>query len=387
MAESRHGEVHALTGVRAPAAWAVVAFHFILPALPDTAWLAERVLGAGYLAVSFFFVLSGFVLAHHYAGHDFGSWDARRTFWIRRFARIYPLYVASLAIGALAGYPKSLLELGEPREMARVLLQITLLNAWHHVAMFKWNWAAWSLSVEAAFYFAFPWIFPLLRARTARVLWQTLFACWTLTFVAPALYTSLDPDALRRPLGIYDNALYAWYLKFFPLHRFPEFVAGLTLAVLSERHREARRGTGSAPREDRGKHADRFGLALTAGAIGLLAAIVIVATFPYAYLQSGTLFPVFLALIAGLTAPSFVARVFSWGPVLALGRASYATYILHVPLYFVVARFDGSMWRDPSPGRLALYVALVLAASLGAHRFVEEPCRRRLVRHMLSRAE
>ncbi|MET0592935.1 MAG: acyltransferase [Polyangiaceae bacterium] len=365
-------DIPALTGLRAPAAWAVVAFHFVLPAIPDTAWLPLRVLGAGYLAVSFFFVLSGFVLAHHYAEQDFLSWRARQRFWIKRFARVYPLYVASLAMGAIATFPKSMFELGAPREIARVAMQITLLNAWHHVAMFKWNWAAWSLSVEAAFYVAFPWLFTALRGRTSRALWQTLIACWALTFVAPALYTSFDPDSLGRPLGIYDNALFAWYLKFFPLHRYPEFVAGLTLAVLWERrNQDMWRGHGAM---------------VSAGALAALAIVVITEIAPYAFLQSGVLFPVFLALIAGLAEPHFIARVFSSRAIVLLGHASYATYILHVPLYFVLGRFDGSMWKNPSPGQLALYLAIVLATSLAAYRFVEEPCRRWILRN-LSRSE
>jgi peptidoglycan/LPS O-acetylase OafA/YrhL len=75
---------------------------------------------------------------------------------MRRIARIYPLYLLSLVVGAADAWPKSIQELATARELTRLGLQLALLNAWHHIAMFKWNWAAWSLSVEVGFYFASP---------------------------------------------------------------------------------------------------------------------------------------------------------------------------------------------------------------------------------------
>jgi peptidoglycan/LPS O-acetylase OafA/YrhL len=100
---------------------------------------------------------------------------------------------------------------------------------------------------------------------------------------------------------------------------------------------------------------------------------------PYAYLQSGVLLPVFLALIAGLASPNVVSRAFAWRPIAALGHASYATYILHVPLFLALARFDDDFWHHLSGRHLAIYGAALLAMSLGAYRFVEEPCRRWIV--------
>jgi peptidoglycan/LPS O-acetylase OafA/YrhL len=121
------------------------------------------------------------------------------------------------------------------------------------------------------------------------------------------------------------------------------------------------------------------GAALAIGAAAVLFLILVTGLIPYAFLQLGALLPVFLALIGGLASPSVVARAFSWRPIWTLGRASYATYILHVPLFFLMARFDRAMWTA-SGLNLLLYAVLLVAASLGGHRWIEEPCRRWLVR-------
>jgi peptidoglycan/LPS O-acetylase OafA/YrhL len=357
-------EIVALTVVRAPAAIAVVAFHFALESVPGTAWLLRRIVGSGFIAVGFFFVLSGFVLAHHYANQPFRQPAELRRFWVRRFARIYPLYLLSLVAGAAAGWPKSVDELTTFREIARVGLQLALFNAWHHVAMFKWNWAAWSLSVEAAFYFAFPWIFVALRKLSTRRLWQLTAACWMMTFIAPALYGALDPDGFGRPLEAHDNGLYAWYLKFFPVHHFPEFVAGVATGVLW-----TRRSPNFA--------ADRS-LGALAGTTAVLGIVVATVWVPDAYLHSGVLVPVFLALIVGLSAPGRFGAAMVWAPLIVLGRASYAIYILHVPIFLLMARFDRAMWSSPGHG-LSLYAVTLVVASVAAHRWIEQPCRRLIV--------
>jgi peptidoglycan/LPS O-acetylase OafA/YrhL len=58
------------------------AFFFGLAALRTMASI-------GYSGVSFFFVLSGFILVYTYSGRA----TTLRAFWQARFARIYPFYL------------------------------------------------------------------------------------------------------------------------------------------------------------------------------------------------------------------------------------------------------------------------------------------------------
>jgi len=45
----------------------------------------------GFVGVSFFFVLSGFIIAYNYQEKLLTKTTTKRTFWVARIARIYPL--------------------------------------------------------------------------------------------------------------------------------------------------------------------------------------------------------------------------------------------------------------------------------------------------------
>jgi peptidoglycan/LPS O-acetylase OafA/YrhL len=107
-------------------------------------------------------------------------------------------------------------------------------------------------------------------------------------------------------------------------------------------------------------------------------AITVPKLVPYAYLHSGVLLPLYVALIAGLAASDAgLSWILSRRPIVALGHASYATYILHVPLFLLIARWDRSLWTSAS--HFAAYGAALLALSLAARRWIEEPLRRAIV--------
>ncbi len=361
---TRH-EILALTGLRALAAWWVVAFHFGqahvgVPVL-------REVVASGHVAVDLFFVLSGFVLAHRSSASDLATSEERRAFYRRRFARVYPLYVASLGLGFFAEWPGSGHALTTGVGALRLFGQLALLNAFFHGWMFRLNWAAWSLSVEAFMYLLFPWILAWTARRSPR---RLLLGCALAALVAPLLYTVLDPDHLGRPLIRGDEILWSWYLKFFPLQRLPMFVAGALAGLLA--------------RQEARQRLPRFIAEL---AVALVLGVVVSRVCPYAFLQGGALLLVFVALVASLaqgeaTSSGWLGRSLASAPCVALGHASYATYILHVPLFLAFARFVPDMWE--SLPWFAVYLATLLALSLAAHRYVEEPARRAFTRPRLA---
>ncbi len=86
-----------LDGLRGVAAIAVVIFHFMEIAVPDP---KENFIAHAYLAVDFFFCLSGFVIA--YAYDDKMAAIGIPQFLKRRFIRLHPLVVICSVIGLLA---------------------------------------------------------------------------------------------------------------------------------------------------------------------------------------------------------------------------------------------------------------------------------------------
>jgi peptidoglycan/LPS O-acetylase OafA/YrhL len=82
------------------AAFGVVCLHFgqsYLPAGP-----VRRLVGAGYLGVNLFFLLSGFILAYGYLTVSGRMRCPARAFYAARFARIYPVYLVGFALALLA---------------------------------------------------------------------------------------------------------------------------------------------------------------------------------------------------------------------------------------------------------------------------------------------
>src|SRR5437762_13137509 len=89
-----------LTSLRFFAAMHVLAFHNHLDALMDLPAGIRNIIRTGYVSVSLFFVLSGFILAYTYHGVREDASLYRRSFWVARLARLYPVYLVGLLLAA-----------------------------------------------------------------------------------------------------------------------------------------------------------------------------------------------------------------------------------------------------------------------------------------------
>jgi peptidoglycan/LPS O-acetylase OafA/YrhL len=129
----------------------------------------------GHLGVSFFFILSGFILAHSYQDRLLSGEITNREFWIGRFARLYPLHALTL----LLALPYSLFGQVLPSDHWLPVLsgQLTLTQAFvpRNAIFFSLNSPAWSISAEAFFYLLFPFLVLLFCGRKKTLL-QVLFA-------------------------------------------------------------------------------------------------------------------------------------------------------------------------------------------------------------------
>ncbi len=118
----RRPNVPVLTSLRFPAALAIVLYHFLSFVIPCPLW-AWNGLGAG---VSFFYVLSGFILYYNYA-----DLTDRGAFWVARFGRIWPVHIFMLVL-TLAFIPFEYLQ-GHSSWPVTLPLNILLLQAWFSV--------------------------------------------------------------------------------------------------------------------------------------------------------------------------------------------------------------------------------------------------------------
>jgi peptidoglycan/LPS O-acetylase OafA/YrhL len=170
-------KLDALTSLRFLAAFHVVLFHWAPTLAGKSAAAISRlthnepaavglvamgfaratvnILRVGPWSVSFFFVLSGFILVYNY-GDDRRPLNTAR-FWVARLARIYPVYL----LGFFLAMPFVLNSLWQAHEHAHQavtagFLAVTLSQSWVPRFATFWNIPAWSMSDEAFFYALFP---------------------------------------------------------------------------------------------------------------------------------------------------------------------------------------------------------------------------------------
>lgn len=343
----------ALTALRFFAALHVVLYHALRPTLVDAADPARRFLAAGPTAVTLFFVLSGFVLTWAHGPRAAGDRVVPRAFFRARFARLAPVYglalLLAVPIGALAR-ARGIVE--DPLGPLSLVLVATGTQAFIPAAALRWNPPAWSLSCELFFYALFPWLVHALHGGgRARALVVGVLA-WLVGLLLPALYLVLDPDGLGRP-GILDEGTWLHAVKFHPLARLPDFVVGIVAGrVFAE-------GVRLPP---------ALGVVAAAGA-ALVAATGLV---PEPVLHNGALAPVFALVIVALA--STPGKGFA--PLSLLGEASYALYLLHVPMFLWAMAILRQ--RELAPGVAVTVGLLTIPVSLLVHRFVERPLRARL---------
>ena len=353
---SRRPAIQTLTSLRFFAALWVVLFHVHEIGLNtggSAAYLDFALLG--YLGVSFFFVLSGFILVYVYAGRSI----TKGQFWQARFARIYPVYLFSLLVSL--GTLMHFWPLTQQRHLGALVLigHPLLIEAWFPQLLLTWNPVAWTLSAEAFFYLLFPFILPTLE----KLEWPQLRLClgsfWLITLIFTGAYVLLHPDGVLHTTAADNNLFWLGVVKLNPIVRLPEFLLGM--------------GAGSAFLRFRDR-ARTWPIIL--GALLMLMAIAFQRYIPFPILHSGLLAPAFALLIFGFASEPAWTRPLGVKPLVLLGEASYSLYLLHG--FFIVT---GLVMFGRSPHRALVTVGMILVAILAAiivYFLLERPVRRLL---------
>ncbi|RKH90306.1 acyltransferase [Corallococcus sp. AB045] len=363
-------QLHALTGLRFLATAHVVAYHVYHLVFTGTEAPPglHGLLGSGYVSIGFFFVLSGFILGYNYLERPPDTYEARKAFWVARFARIYPVYVLGLALDA-PSYLKGLRDTwavdpsrGLQHAEALVVTPL-LLQSWTPWTAMAWNGSGWSLAVEAFFYAAFPFLAGRLGLLGPKALAVGAVVAYGAALVFPALYMAADPDHTGGTASAYHSGPWMLALRFNPLARLPEFILG----ILAARFFLLRSGAAQRSRP--------VALAVVCG--GVIAALAGSTALPFPLLHNGLLAPVFAALIILMSwSQGAMARVLASRPLRLLGEASYALFLLHMPVLFA---WKSVLKRLGEPPTSAWAVVAFVVGSVGlsvlTHARVEKPAR------------
>ena len=346
----------ALSGLRIFAALNLVFFHFGNPQ-----WFGPLapMVANGYTSVSFFLLLSGFILAYNYGDRARRGQFKARSFWIARFSRLYPIYVLALVLST-----GMLMAEWRVRSHSQFFLGVALtpflLQGWHPTLATFWNTPAWTMCTEAFFYLIFPFVILWTRPRRLAPLLGLLLILWCLGMLPPALYAWLHPDGGLHP-GRYTGGFWMCALKFTPPPHLPSFLFGLVLADVDA----------LIPRNSRKR------LLMGAAAMaGIYAVLYFGSHLPYSMMHDGLLMPLFGLAILGLAGQNIIARFFGLAPFVAMGQASYCLYILHFNLWHIihnshVLERTGLVRFDPW-----LSYVLLVAGAAAAMLWVERPAKK-----------
>lgn len=161
--------LHQLTGIRGLAAFIVVFYHIESYLRPYSNDLFMSFIQRGYLAVDFFFILSGFVIAFNYFDRlEVLTRQKIAQFYLKRVARIYPLHLLMLL--AYLSIPLAYWVTGKPLgeedrfSQEAFVLSFFLMQAWGGLEHLTWNIPSWSISTEMMAYLLFPLMVFLLKS-------------------------------------------------------------------------------------------------------------------------------------------------------------------------------------------------------------------------------
>lgn len=353
-------QLDALTSMRFFAAMLVLLFHyawFFPGEMYETTWIR-----LGSSGVTFFFILSGFILAYTYEKTDFKNIHNVRKFYVARVSRIYPVYLLSLLLGlpAYLAYLKAASPAGQLVAATTPVLAPLVLHAWVPGAACALNCPSWSISAEAFFYACFPFMLPLVLKRPRTWLVVVLVSWVIIAFAYLRLWEALRPGQQLFNTN-QDGNFVEEFVKFFPAGRMPEFILGIALFAIWRRSRLSA----------------KFYLIFAVLSFFLL--ILAQPLIPTLLINNGIMAIGYAPLI--LAGASMTGGFLAHPWLIHFGRISFALYLLHVPVAAFVERvdrrlFDAVISQDHPVARVVISAVLALVASAIVFHFVEEPGRR-----------
>ena len=320
-------------------------------------WFDIHFFKEGFVGVSFFFVLSGFIIAYNYQRKLGEKKITKRTFWVARIARIYPLHWLTLFIAAIIG--NYAIESGIMDWCKHFFASLVLINAYipQDNYFFSFNSPSWSLCCEQLFYICFPFLVPL--TKNYRKLLCIFLIC------AILVVTGMYFTPVESIKGF-------WYVN--PVTRLPDFMVGILLFRLYDYLKDKN-------------------ITFLKGSIIELASIVLFLVFylyaaeiPKVYRYSCYYWlPVAIILISFSLQKGVVSRLLSNRFLLIGGEISYSFYLIHLLVLLPYAE-----WQKGSDFHIAWYISIpilfciIVLLSLLSYYYFEKPMNK-LVKKLLDK--
>jgi peptidoglycan/LPS O-acetylase OafA/YrhL len=343
--------IEQLTFTRFLAAIAIVVFHYGQNIFPFNNIYLQGLFSKAYLGVSYFFILSGFVMViAYYKETTIDSID----FFKRRIARIYPAYLFALLLiifyNIWGGQSISYKGLG---------LSLLGMQSWLPLYALKLNAPGWSISVEFFFYALFPLLYNLLyKSIRKSILIISIMFIW----IASQLLLNLLP---YLPLDVFQNLSTSTkhaFLHYHPLMHLNEFLignmAGLVFISFSHKKRN-------------------YDLMLFLLFMAL--ALFISFASPILNLHNGLLAVLFIPIIMLLCLNNGrITAILNKKQLVFLGEISFSIYILQAPVFMIIQKLVKAAGLQDATSTFYISLASLILLSCLSYIYLETPLRKKI---------
>lgn len=345
-------QIPQLTFTRFIASISIVILHFGLYTWPINSNLVFPIMEKSISAISYFFVLSGFILV--ISASKNGKLTEKINafqFWKKRAARILPIYLFSILLFFALNFKyDSSIPLWW--QLQSYVYSLFLVQSWNYKLVMDVNFPAWSLSVEALFYFIFPLLYSLLhKLRSVNLIFISL-TVWLLNSLLFFILTeqNFPPN----------------FSKFYPLFHLATFITGICSGVLFIKNYPWLCGKGK-----------KYLYWVTT-----LSVIFIFYTSYsnwkfYEYQHNGLLSPFFVLLFYSLAIMKgrFI-DILSTKPFVFLGNISFSIYLFQFPVLQICQKYIPGLQGKEAKDIFFQYLIILICFSALTYLIIEKPLRR-----------
>lgn len=301
----------ALTSLRFLLALYVLFFHNV-SIFEGTGYLYQ-LLTKGYIAVSGFFVLSGFILSYNYSSREGFS---LKKFYVARVARILPVYILSILIQlpVFFYFSRSVFYDQWSKEFFPTTVStFFMIQTWNAEWLEKLNGPSWSISVEFFFYLLFPLSLRIIKKLKPLIQICLLLLLYVLIFYnIPAWVVGKVYEGFQVPI---NSAAH-------PITHLPVFISGALFANLYLDNKE----------EFQFRIRKNTMTFLATFLVSMSAAFLLLLFKNYPSFNNGFFLPFFLLLFLLSIEVGWVVKLMGAPVLIILGNASYGVYILQEPV-------------------------------------------------------
>ncbi len=328
-----------ITFTRFVAAMAIVVSHFNKDLFLYKIKYIEEIFLRANVGVSYFFILSGFIMIIAYHRKEKIRY---LDFYRNRVARIYPLYIVGLLLYFITRCSDF--------SFYKTFLYLFGIQSWIPGKALILNFPGWSISVEFLFYLIFPWLYNFLYSKGNKSIWIIAILIWIGTQVFSNLY--IHSPAYRGPHTDSHE-----FLHYFPLWHINEFLIGNLAGIFFVKNHKER----------------NYDLAVAA----LFIAIVLSLIFIPLNFHNGLMAVLFVPVIYLISCNNgIVTSFFSIKPLEFLGEISYAIYIIHIPVLYILRSFLWDYFQMSQSNIIFwIYILVLIIVSAIFYQFIEKPMR------------